>query len=119
MPGERSRFFPYVPEFVGSNVADWAKYVTNTTNNTANGRINNTGTFTLAANTISTDIVLAEGRIGVDTLVVYFPKTATAATAFGSGGIFVSTTDVLNNTFSLTHPNTADADKIFQFALLG
>lgn len=111
--------FNGVPRFLGTNLIDWARQSTLVTNSILNGKTNNTGTFTLAANTVSSSIVLAEGRLGQDTAIFYTPTTASAATEFGAGSIFVSSRDVANASFSLTHASTADADKIFNFVLIG
>lgn len=111
--------FPGVPDFVTTNLSDWIRKARITINGCLNGRTNNTGTFTLAANTVSTNVVIAEGRLGPDTVVVFVPTTSTAATAFGSGGMWQSSRSELTNTFSFTHPNTADSDKIFQYVLVG
>lgn len=81
------------------------------------GKTNNTGSVTLAANTTTTTTTLAEGRIGSDTHISLTATTASAKTA-ASAGLSV-TKNVTNNTFTITHNNTADIDKTFTYALIG
>ena len=107
-----------VPPYVRTNLHPWALDVTNAVNGQLNGKTNNTGTFTLAANTVSSTVVLAVGRMGEETAILFTPTTASAATEFGAGSIFVSTQDVAGAKFVLTHASTADADKIFKYVLV-
>jgi hypothetical protein len=81
------------------------------------GKTNNVGTVTLTANSTTTTVSLAAGRLGVDTHVSLTATTASAQTAAGAG-MYVSK-DVANNQFTITHNNTADADKTFTYALIG
>ena len=81
------------------------------------GKTNNVGTVTLTANTTSTTVTLAAGRLGVDTHISLTATTATAQTAAGAG-MYV-TKSVADSQFTITHNNTADADKTFTYALIG
>lgn len=108
-----------VPPWSANNIADWARAVTVTTNGNLNGKTNNTGYCTLGASTVSTTVVLAEGRLGNDTVLLFQPTTASAATEAGAGSMFVSTHDVAGAKFVLTHASTAQADKIFKYILVG
>lgn len=83
------------------------------------GHTNNTGTITLTANAGSTVVSLAKGRLGPYTQVIFTPTTANAATEFGAGTLYVSSRNVDNAQFTITHTNTASTDKIFQYVLIG
>src|SRR5882724_6499882 len=86
--------FNGMPNFTGNDINDWALKAKNAINNSLNGKLNSTGTFTLAASTISTEVKFASGMIGQDTVLIYFPLTANAATVWGAGTMFMSSRDV-------------------------
>ncbi len=111
--------FNGVPLFTGTNIQEWSYHVRNVINGNLNGKLNCTGTFTLNASTVSSVIQLSSGSLGNNTVVMYFPLSASAATEFGAGTIFMSSRDIANYTFTLTHTSTADTDKIFAFVLIG
>ncbi len=111
--------FPGVPQYTGTNIKEWANAIKITTSNNAAGKLNVVGTFTLNASTVSTSIKFSQGLVGQDTVLIFYPTTASAATEFGAGSIFISSRDVDNYIISLTHASTADTDKIFSFVLIG
>lgn len=111
--------FPGVPPFNGEDVNDWIFHARLTINNTLNGRTNNVGSVTLITSTVSTTVVLAEGRLGPATVILFEPTTANAAAEIGNGTMWVSTKDPLNNKFILTTASNAQADRIFNFVLIG
>lgn len=111
--------FQLPPPYVRTNLDEWARTVTDSVVAHSNGKTNNTGTVTLGANTTSTVVTLAAGRLGNDTIVLLSPTTASAATEFGAGSLYLSARDVDAKTFTLTHANTADTDKIFDYILVG
>jgi hypothetical protein len=74
---------------------------------------NNTGTLTLAANAATTTVL--NNSITPTSKIFLFPTSATAAVAVGSAtGVWVST-KTAGTSFVLTHPNTADIDKTFDY----
>jgi hypothetical protein len=81
------------------------------------GKTNNTGTITLTANSTTTTVTFAAGRIGQDTVLLLTPTTSNAAGALS--GLYVSGRSVANNTLTLTHANTATLDRTFSYALIG
>lgn len=101
------------------NLDDFIRGVNIVVSGAMQGRTNNTGTVTLTANATSTVVSLATGRLGPYTQVIFTPTTASAATEFGAGSLYVSSRDVANAQFTITHTNTANVDKIFQFVLIG
>jgi hypothetical protein len=83
------------------------------------GKTNNTGSVTLTANSATTTLTLSSGQVGNDTVVLFMPTTANAATEFGAGALYVSARSVANSTFTITHANNAQADRIFRYVLIG
>jgi FlaG/FlaF family flagellin (archaellin) len=100
---------------------EWCRRIALILNRTLTGKMNCTGTVTLTANAASTVVTLAKGRLGQNTVIKFDPLTANAAADLYGGGMYVTTAnrDVLDNQFTITHPNTAAVDKSFRFALVG
>lgn len=70
------------------------------------------GSCTLTANGTTTTVT--DVNITTSSIIVLFPTSDTAAVAVGSAtGVYVSTKAA--GSFILTHPNTADADKTFDY----
>lgn len=111
--------FPGVYRYTGNDLENWTERVRITSNGMLNGRTNNTDTITLTANQATTTVTLASGRLGNDTVVLFSPTTANAATEFGAGSLYVSSRDVSNSQFTITHANNAQADRIFRIVLVG
>lgn len=112
---------PYngVPLFNGNNIGEWMTRAHNSINNNLNGKLNSNGTFTLAASTVSTEIKFANGMVGQNTKILYFPLTANAATVAYDGNMFISSRDVTNSVLGLTHTSDANTDKTFAYILIG
>ena len=83
------------------------------------GKTNNTGSATLTANAATTTVTLAAGQLGQDTVILFMPTTANAATEYGAGTFYVSSRNVANNTFTITHVNNAQNDRTFKYVLIG
>lgn len=100
---------------------EWCRRLALVVNRTLQGKTNNTDTVTLTANAASTVVSLAVGRLGNETVILFDPVTANAATDLYGGGMYVTTAnrDVLNNRFTVTHPNNANVDKTFRYTLIG
>ena len=81
------------------------------------GKTNNTGTFTLTANSATTTVTFADGQIGQNTVITWQPTTSNAAGALSS--LYVSARNVASHTITLTHANTATTDRVFLYALTG
>lgn len=111
--------FQGVPKYNGINADEFLLKCQTVLNGVLNGKTNNTGTFTLSANTVSSVVTLASGRIGPDTVILYAPNTLNAAAEIGAGTMFVSSRDIANSTFTLTNANNAQTDRIFSFTLTG
>ncbi len=111
--------YPGVTPYNGVNLQDWVLHARNTINGCLNGKTNNTGAVTLATSTATTTVVLAKGRLGPNTVILFEPTTANAAAEIGAGTMWVSTKDSLNNKFMITNASNAQADRIFNFILVG
>ena len=81
------------------------------------GKTNNSDTFTLTANSTTTTLTFAAGRLGEDTVILWQPTTSNAAGAIAS--LYESSRDVGSNTITLTHANTATTNRTFRYALIG
>jgi|SRR6185312_16831274 len=87
-------------------------------NQAIKGKLNCVGTVTLAANVAST--VVNDALVGVGSVVLLFPQTAHAAVELGNGTIYAAPGDYVTKTsFTLTHANNSQTDRVFGWALLG
>lgn len=111
--------FLYLPEEHSLETRDFDRKVISVVNGVINGKTNNTGEITLGASTATTSVSLASGRIGEDTQVHFMATTSNAASELAGGSMFVSSRDVANNLFRVTHANNAQTDRIFKFILVG
>ncbi len=110
-PHASNRDHPIAPmDWPGAD-REWSRKLAETINNIMVGRLNNGGTVTLTANATTT--TLADKRIGANSIITFSPTTANAATA--TANLYVSATG--KQTATLTHANTADADKTFNYAI--
>lgn len=111
--------FPTVIRYLGTNLLNWAWSVSAVVNNIMNGKTNNTASITLTASSATTTVTLAEGRLGEDTIILFMPTTANAATELASGNMYVSARSVADNQFTITHTNDANNDKTFNYIMVG
>lgn len=81
----------------------------------AAGRSNAVGDVTLTANAATT--VVSDLNCSENSLIMFMPTTANAATEFGAGTLRVST--IANKTFTITHANNAQIDRTFRYAIYG
>lgn len=84
-------------------------------NGILDGKTNNFGEITLDANQGST--TFTDFRISKDSVILLEPTTANAAAALAT--TYRSATSVPNHTFTLTHTNDANADKTFNYVVVG
>jgi len=81
------------------------------------GKTNNTGSVTLTESVAST--VVTDRRIGPSSFVSFMPTTANAATELAGGSMYVSSIDVSNRTFTISHANNAQTDRTFTYTIIG
>lgn len=79
------------------------------------GKLACTGNVTLNAGATSTTV--SDVRVGAFSFIGLTPITANAASAVAAGNVYISTRG--KATFTITHPNSAAADKTFVYAVLG
>lgn len=116
---DNQKTYRYVSKFVGSNFDLWAWQVENTVNGLMKGQSNNIDSVTLTSSASTTNVTLAEGRISQSSVILFMPTTANAAAEQGNGTMYVSSRDVLNNYFTITHASNAQTDRTFKFAMIG
>jgi hypothetical protein len=82
-------------------------------NRALQGKLNNTGSVTLTANSATT--TLTDPRIGKDSVILIQPTTANAATA--TGNVYFGTPG--NGTVTINHTNNAQTDRTFKYVIIG
>lgn len=96
-------------------MANDAREVATIVNNILDGKINSTGTVTLTASATTT--VVTEDRAGATSVILFMPTTANAAAEQAAGGMFVSSRS--KQTFTITHANNSQADRVFDYIVIG
>lgn len=81
------------------------------------GKTNNTGSVTLAANVTTT--TLTDPRLTVDSVVTFDPLTANAAAELAAGTFYALSANRNNLTWTLTHANAASTDRTFRYVIVG
>lgn len=97
------------------NPADSVRRLAGAIGEIADGRSNGVGSVTLDDGATTT--VVADRRIGTDTVISFMPTTANAAAEVGAGGMYVGT--VTEGSFTITHANNAQTDRTFTYCLQG
>lgn len=87
--------------------------IAETLNNVARGKLNNSGSFTLAASTTTTTVT--DDRVGANSIIVTSARSATAAAAADT--IWISAKN--DGSFVITHDSTADVDRTFDYLVFG
>ncbi len=93
---------------IGASLRDTAEIV----NNCVDGKLNVTGEVTLTNSATST--VVTDIRVGADSLIVFQPITADAATELAAGSMYVSSQG--KQTFTVTHASDTTT-RTFRFAV--
>lgn len=83
----------------------------------AAGRSNATGTVTLTENSATTVVTTKTGTCAPGSVPILVPTTANAATEYGAGTFHISSVGI--DTFTITHVNSATADRTFIYAIVG
>lgn len=82
-------------------------------NNLLKGKMNVTGVFTLSANQATTNVL--DSRCGSESVVLFVPKSASAAGALSTTYI----SDVTAGCFTVTHASNFAIDRNFSYILIG
>jgi hypothetical protein len=80
------------------------------------GKIDAVSTFTLTANAASS--VLNFKGLSPQSVVIFDPKTANAATELYGGTMYALTANRGNDQWTVTHANNAQADRTFQVLVM-
>src|SRR5262245_4264096 len=102
--------FPGLPVTGGD-----ARQVAAVVNRLAQGKLNCTGSVTLAAGAASTGV--SDARATAASVVLLMPTTANAATELSNGTLYVSVR--VKGGFTLAHANNAQTDRAFGYLLIG
>ena len=89
------------------------RLLANGVNSLRDGKINATGSVTLATSATSTAVT--DARVGADTIVLLMPTTANAAGALAT--TYIGT--VAKQSFTITHANNSQSDRTFKYAVFG
>jgi len=96
-------------------VAEDGREIALVVNSILDGKINATGSVTLTASAASTAVT--EDRAGDDSVILFMPTTANAASEQAAGGMYVSSRG--KQTFTITHANNAQSDRTFEYVVIG
>lgn len=96
-------------------VADDGREIALVVNNILDGKLNSTGSVTLTASAASTAVT--DERAGYDSVILFMPTTANAASEQAAGGMYVSSRG--KQTFTITHANNAQSDRTFEYIIIG
>jgi hypothetical protein len=107
-----------VPEKM-TDIPAWVRIIAAKLNQVLRGKTNNVTEVTLTASSTTTAVTVAIGVFGDKTAFLFDATTSTAATALGSGGMYVSARNPDLGTYTITHPSTADVNKTFKVAYIG
>ena len=100
-----------------TDALSWCNNIADVVNRIMDGKTNNTGDVTLTASSATSTVT--DHRVGVDSVILFMPTTASAATEFAAGTMYVSSRSIPNRTFTITHVNSATADRTFRYVVIG
>lgn len=81
------------------------------------GKFNATGEITLTPNQTTTDLI--DARLQPYSFVQFDPLTANAAMELNAGTMYVLEADRGAGKFTVTHANNAQADRTFNYLIIG
>ena len=84
-------------------------------NDILRGKASEKLSFTLTANVASTTVT--DTKFEYDMLALWIPTTANAAAELGNGTMYLSATS--QGSFTVTHANNAQTDRIFNYVRFG
>lgn len=88
--------------------------VADVVNGVLSGKLNATGSVTLTNSATSTAVT--DYRVGPESVILFMPTTADAASEWGAGGMYVSTRAKF--TFTITHANDTTT-RSFDYVVIG
>jgi hypothetical protein len=108
--------YPSVPEKMNEPI-EWLRRTAPVVNRILQGRTNNYSSVTLTANSATTTVTLAKGRLSINSVILFMPQTSNAAA--GLTGLYVTGIDPDADTFVIHHANNAQTDRTFSYAIIG
>ncbi len=95
------------------NQAQHLRLISNTVNNTLDGKLNSTGDVTLQASQTTTTLV--DERISVNSVIILEPTNANSNTA--KANLYVSAKT--DGSATLTHASSSNTDQKFGYVVIG
>jgi len=89
------------------------RLISNTVNNTLDGKLNSTGSVTLTAS--ATNTTLTDARIGANSIIILEPTNANSNTA--KANLYVSAK--ADGSATLTHASSSNTDQKFGYVVIG
>jgi hypothetical protein len=83
----------------------------------AAGRSNATGSFTITINAGTTVVITRTGTCAPSSVPILMPKSVNGATEYGAGNWYISSVGL--DTFTVTHTNSATANRDFYYVIVG
>jgi hypothetical protein len=83
----------------------------------AAGRSNTVGTVTLTQNSATTVVTTRTGTCAPGSVPIPIPSSANGATEYGTGTWYISSVGV--DTFTITHTNSATANRTWLYVIVG
>lgn len=101
------------------NKDEFFRKVIDAVNNLIDGKVESNSEITLTANQAST--VVTDYRVGKDSVILFMPLTANAATELYGATMYVASANIdpRSNQFTITHANNAQPDRTFRYVILG
>ena len=96
---------------------EWVRDTTTILNGALQGKLNATGTVTLAEGSATT--TLSDIRIGAETVVHLVPTSNNASSDFGAGTLYMTYPNVNDGVAIINHANNSNDDKTFAYTLIG
>ena len=96
---------------------EWSRFLANAINGLLDGRVESNSSLTLTASAAST--VVTDRRVGKDSVILFMPLTANAATELYGATMYVSAIAPRDSQFTITHANNSQTDRNFRYIVLG
>lgn len=81
------------------------------------GKLENVAEVTLTANVASTTVT--DIRVSPQSVLAWHPRTANAAAELAAGTMYVTDANMANGSYTITHANNAQTDRVFRVAIIG
>lgn len=99
------------------DVTEWVRKTAQVANEAIGGRIDSIGEITLTTSTSVTTLV--DARLSPESVVLFDPMTASAASEKASGALYVLEANRSTSAWVVTHSLGPTTDRIFRYVILG